>query len=182
MALPLIAAAGSGATAAAATTAAGATGLGALSGAAAALGPIGWAALGVAAVSSFMGARAADKAEEYRRFQIRLQERQGRIDAQNTIFNLSRELRYTQGMAQAQLGHGSAGVGESFIALRNDELNLFDRDLNNARLTALGAQSTAQAAISQSRARSDNIRLMSYVDLLGQATSGLLTGQQLAKG
>lgn len=177
MALPMLAAGGSGVVAGAGTAGVGMTGMGA---AAAALGPIGWGFLAVSAVSTIMGMSAASKQADYMRYQLMLAENQGQIDAHNTMIDLTRDFRYTRGMALAALGHGSAGIGESFVAVRTDELNLLGRDIRNARLSALAGQGPIQARTSQAAAKAKNERAMGYLSLIQQGLRGYEVGKRLA--
>jgi hypothetical protein len=176
MALPLVAAGGSGALAAGAAGG-GMAGMGA---AAAALGPVGWGLLAVSAFSTVMGMSAASKQAAYEKYQLRLAERQGQIDAFNTVLDLTRDFRYTRGSAMASLGYGAAGIGESFIAVRTDELNLLNRDVRNARLSHLAGQAPIAARTAQAAARARNERTMGYLSLVQQGMRGYMVGTRLA--
>ena len=167
MAFPMIAAAGAGT-----MTAGAGAGMAAMAPAAAALGPVGWAFLAAGAVSTVFSMSASRKAAEYERYQLKLAEQQAQIDARNTLDDLGRELRYTTGMALASLGHGGAGIGESFLAIRQDELNLYSRDVRNARLSSGSTRATISAAASASRARQDNQQIVGYLSLISQGLSG----------
>jgi hypothetical protein len=158
---------------------AGASGPGSLAPAAAALGPVGWAMLGVAAVSTVLSGKAASDAAKYERYQLKLAEQQGKIDAYNTMVDLGRDFRYSRGAALSSLGHSSAGIGESFLAVRTDELNLYSRDMTSARLSALAGRSQAGAMASRATAKASNQKTMSYLSLLAQGLDAYGTGKRL---
>lgn len=147
-----------------------------------ALGPVGWAALGVMAVSTLMGISAARKQAAYERYQLKLAETQARIDAANTIVDLSRDLRYQQGTALAALGHSAAGIGESFMAIRADELNLYRRDVSNARLSGLANRSSISAASELSRSRQRSQAVLGYLSLASQGLDGYQKWTRLRQG
>lgn len=176
MAVPLVAAGGAGA---AGAGAAGAAGMGGLGVAAAALGPVGWGLLAVSAISSVMSSRAASAQAKYQQFQLRLAEQQGQLDARNTMIDLTRDFRYNRGVAMASLGYGAAGVGESFLAVRNDEYNLYNRDVRNARLSALAGTSQRSAAAATSRARAKNEQMLGYLSLVQTGLRGYQTHKRL---
>lgn len=148
----------------------------------AALGPVGWAFLAVGVASTLFGMSASRKAEEYQRYQLKLADNQARIDAANTITDLSRDIRYTQGAAVAALGHTAAGIGESFMALRTDELNLYRRDISNARLSSGSNRATIQAASSLSRARQSNNQVLGYLSIASQGMNGYRTWTRVRGG
>lgn len=170
MAVPLIAAGGMGTMSVAATAAAPA--IAPAAGVMAALGPVGWAFLAVGVASTLFGMSASRKAEAYQRYQLKLADNQARIDAANTITDLTRDIRYQQGTALAALGHTAAGIGESFIALRTDELNLYRRDVRNARLSSGANRSSIQAASELSRSRQHSGQVLGYLSIASQGMEG----------
>jgi hypothetical protein len=166
----------------AAATAAPAPALAAPAAGMAALGPVGWAALAVTVGSTLFGMSAARKQAAYERYQLKLAENQARIDAANTIVDLSREIRYQQGTALAALGHSAAGVGESFLAIRADELNLYRRDVSNAYLSSLAGRSSIQAASSLSRSRQSSSNVLGYLTIASQGLDGYKKWTRLKPG
>ena len=126
-----------------------------------------------------MAGRSAAKAEAY---QLGLAERQAELDGQNAALDLSRNFRYTQGAALAALGHGSAGIGDSFLAVRSDEFNLYSRDLTNVRLTALGRAAGFQAGAAAARARGRNAMVAGFLDATSAAIGGYKDVKSLAPG
>lgn len=180
MAVPLIAMGGSGAMTTVAPAAAAPAGMTSLSAAAAALGPVGWAAMGVMAVSTVLSMSAASKQAKYERYQMKLQANQARIDARNTLEDITREVRYSRGSAMAGLGHNAAGIGQSFLAIRSDELSLHSRNVRNLQLGSGATQAGISAASQINRARAGNERMLGYLDLMSLGITGYAEGKRLA--
>lgn len=121
---------------------------------------------------SIMGGLAGRSAANAEAYQLRMAERQAELEGQNAALDLHRNLRYTQGVALASLGHGRAGIGDSFLAVRSDEFNLYSRDLGNVRLSMLGRAAGFQAGAVAARARGRNELLGGFLDATTAAIGG----------